>query len=100
MAEEETALPAAAAPSAHAASGSGSSGAGGGGSGGGGIRLYVGNLPKEGQLATEPSLNDAFSKYGRISDQIWIAKKPAGFAYIVSCHSPPSSAAAASTAAA
>lgn len=83
-AEEETsALPAAAAPSAQAASGSGSSGAGGG-SGGGGIRLYVGNLPKEGVLATEPSLNDAFSKYGRISDQIWIAKKPAGFAYIVS----------------
>jgi hypothetical protein len=54
--------------------------------GGEGIRLYVGQLPKEGVLATEQELRDAFSKHGRIAAKppIWIAKKPAGFAYIVS----------------
>ena len=55
---------------------------------GSGIRLYIGNLPRQGQLATEASITEIFSKHGRLSEPVWVAKNPAGFAYVVSAATP------------
>ena len=54
------------------------------------VRLYIGQLPKVEPFVTAQQLQDAFSKYGRVvantpGCEIFIAKKPPGFAYIVSC---------------
>jgi hypothetical protein len=60
----------------------------GGRGGSGGIRMYIGNLPRQGQLATEASINEIFSKFGRLVEPVWVAKNPAGFAYVVSVATP------------
>merc|ERR1712216_795682 len=43
-----------------------------------GCKLYVGNLN---QNVDERDIDDAFSKFGRI-ENIWIARKPPGFAFV------------------
>jgi arginine/serine-rich splicing factor 3 len=44
-----------------------------------GRKLYVGNLEKE---ATKEELEELFSKYGKL-ESVWVARKPAGFAFLV-----------------
>ena len=42
-------------------------------------RVYVGNLDPGTQ---KEELDDAFEKYGKLAD-VWIARNPPGFAFIV-----------------
>jgi hypothetical protein len=48
-----------------------------------GTRVYVGGLPRD---ATSREIQDAFSRYGHISN-VWIARNPPGFAFVVSAPS-------------
>lgn len=45
-----------------------------------GTRVYVGGLPRD---ATSNEIQDGFSRYGRVSN-IWVARNPPGFAFVVS----------------
>lgn len=45
-----------------------------------GTRVYVGGLPRD---ATTREIQDQFSRYGHVSN-IWIARNPPGFAFVVS----------------
>jgi len=44
-------------------------------------KVYVGNLERE---TTKEEVEDLFSKFGEI-ENCWIARNPAGFAFVV-CH--------------
>jgi RNA recognition motif-containing protein len=44
-----------------------------------GRRVYVGSLAKD---VSKADLEDLFTKFGTI-ESLWIAKKPAGFAFVV-----------------
>lgn len=46
-------------------------------------KLYIGNLNTD---ATKEEVEESFSKFGEI-EHVWIARKPAGFAFVV-CYSP------------
>ena len=41
-------------------------------------KIYVGDLPKD---ATEKEIEKAFSAYGPIKS-VWVARNPAGFAFV------------------
>lgn len=45
-----------------------------------GTRVYVGGLPRD---ATTREIQDGFSRYGHVAN-IWIARNPPGFAFVVS----------------
>jgi RNA recognition motif-containing protein len=45
-----------------------------------GTRVYVGGLPRD---ATTREVQDGFSRYGHVAN-IWIARNPPGFAFVVS----------------
>lgn len=45
-----------------------------------GTRVYVGGLPRD---ATSREVQDEFNRYGRVTN-IWIARNPPGFAFVVS----------------
>ena len=42
-------------------------------------KVYVGGLRED---ATKEEIEDAFTKFGDI-ENVWIARKPAGFAFVV-----------------
>lgn len=48
-----------------------------------GTRVYVGGLPRD---ATSREIQDGFSRYGHVSN-IWVARNPPGFAFVVSASS-------------
>lgn len=52
-----------------------------------GTRVYVGGLPRD---ATSREIQDGFSRYGHVSN-IWVARNPPGFAFVVSASSSSSS---------
>lgn len=48
-----------------------------------GRKVYIGNLEKE---ATKEEVDELFAKFGAV-ESVWIARKPAGFAFVV-CDNP------------
>jgi arginine/serine-rich splicing factor 3 len=47
-----------------------------------GVKIYVGNLPKEeNRIISADKISNLFSRCGTVNN-IWIAKKPPGFAFV------------------
>ncbi len=44
-------------------------------------RVYVGGLPKD---IDQREVEDAFYKFGKLTN-VWVARKPPGFAFLVRC---------------